>query len=409
MIELVKVSKIKANPNNPRKIDAQMLDKLVKSILDFPEMLKLRPIVVNNDMMVLGGNMRLKACRKAGLKEIYIIKSSDLTDEQQKEFIIKDNVSFGEWNMDELKMNWNADQLSTWGLELDLKPEEIIVPAEDDEFEMPNITTIHTNIVEGDMFQIGNHRLICGDSTQIDTFNKLMDGKLANLVLTDPPYNVNYEGGTSEKLTIANDKMSKDKFYKFLYDAFTAMNSYCAVGCAWYIWHADSEGVNFRTAMINAGIMMKQCLIWVKNQFVMGRQDYQWIHEPCLYGETFSEDHQPVLYGWKPGEAHYWNGGRKQSTILQFDKPLRNAEHPTMKQIPLFGKLIENSSKVDDIVLDGFGGSGTTMVSCHQLRRSCYLVEYDPKYCDVILKRMTKLDPTLKITKNGIDETEKYR
>lgn len=182
--------------------------------------------------------------------------------------------------------------------------------------------------------------------------------------------------------------MADNDFYKFLYDFYTALGSYTKPGGAWYVWHADSEGANFRKAMSDAGIMVKQCLIWVKNSMVMGRQDYQWKHEPCLYG-------------WKEGAAHGWYSDRKQTTVLQFDRPTRNAEHPTMKPIPLFAYQIGNSSKQGDIVADGFGGSGTTMVACHQMNRKAYLVEYDPKYCQVIIDRMLKLDPTLEIKRNG--------
>jgi site-specific DNA-methyltransferase (adenine-specific) len=381
----VKISEVKSNPNNPRIIKDDKFQKLVKSIKEFPEMLKIRPIVVNADMVVLGGNMRLKACKEAGLKEVAIIKAEDLTEEQQKQFIIKDNVGFGEWDWEDLANNWDAEQLTDWGLDIpDFKHEE---EAEEDDYEIPE--HLKTDIVLGDIFEIGPHRLICGDSTQTDTFAKLFENQLADLVVTDPPYNVAYEGKTKDALTIANDSMSDDSFYQFLYDFYTALGSYTKAGGAWYVWHADLEGANFRSAMKNAGIMVKQCLIWVKNSMVMGRQDYQWRHEPCLYG-------------WKEGAAHGWYSDRKQTTILEFDRPSRNAEHPTMKPIPLIAYQIGNSSKQGDIVADAFGGSGTTMVAAHQLNRKGYLVEFDPKYCQVIVDRMVKLDPTLEIKRNGI-------
>jgi site-specific DNA-methyltransferase (adenine-specific) len=380
----VKISEVKANPNNPRLIKDDKFKKLVKSIQEFPEMLSLRPIVVNADMIVLGGNMRLKACKEAGLKEVDIIKADELTEEQQKQFIIKDNVGFGEWDWEDLANNWDSEQLTDWGLDIpDFKHEE---EAEEDDYEIPE--HLKTDIVLGDIFEIGQHRLICGDSTQTDTFAKLFENQLADLVVTDPPYNVAYEGKTKDALTIANDSMSDDSFYQFLYDFYTALGSYTKAGGAWYVWHADSEGANFRSAMKNAGIMVKQCLIWVKNSMVMGRQDYQWRHEPCLYG-------------WKEGAAHGWYSDRKQTTILEFDRPSRNAEHPTMKPIPLIAYQIGNSSKQGDIVADAFGGSGTTMVAAHQLNRKGYLVEFDPKYCQVIVDRMMKLDPTLEVKRNG--------
>lgn len=385
MIEQVKIDLVKSNPNNPRIIKDDKFERLIASITNFPEMLHLRPIVVNDDMVVLGGNMRLKACKEAGLKEVPIIKASNLTEEQQREFIIKDNVGFGEWDWEQLANQWNENDLIEWGLELpDMKIE---ASAEEDDFDIPEI--VETDIVLGDLFEIGEHRLLCGDSTQTDTFKKLFENQLADLVVTDPPYNVAYQGKTKEALTIKNDSMGDGDFYQFLYDFYTALASYTKSGGAWYVWHADSEGANFRLAMKNAGIMVKQCLIWVKNSMVMGRQDYQWKHEPCLYG-------------WKEGASHGWYSDRKQTTVLEFDRPTRNAEHPTMKPIPLISYQICNSSKQGDIVADAFGGSGTTMVASHQLGRKAYLVEYDPKYCQVIVDRMRKLDNTLVIKKNGV-------
>ncbi|MEY2868155.1 MAG: hypothetical protein RIR01_573 [Bacteroidota bacterium] len=386
-IQKVKITAIKSNPNNPRLIKDDKFHKLVKSIKEFPQMLELRPIVVNDEMVILGGNMRDKACIEAGLKEVTIVKASELTEEQQKEFIIKDNVGFGEWDFDMLANEWDIQKLDEWGLDLPFETESHL-EAEEDDFEIPE--EVKTDIVLGDLFEIGEHRLLCGDSTQTDTFDKLMQGELADMVVTDPPYNVAYEGKTKDALTIKNDSMSNDDFYQFLYDFYTAVGAFTKKGGAWYVWHADSEGANFRLAMKNAGIMVKQCLIWVKNSMVMGRQDYQWKHEPCLYG-------------WKEGASHSWYSDRKQTTILEFNRPNRNAEHPTMKPVELFAYQITNSSKDGDIVADAFGGSGTTMVACHQLNRKAYIVEFDPKYCQVIIDRMKKLDPIIKIKKNGVE------
>ncbi|MEY3178129.1 MAG: hypothetical protein RJB42_370 [Bacteroidota bacterium] len=384
----VKITDIKANPKNPRVIKDHKFDKLLKSLKDFPEMLEKRPLVCFTDSdgkyVVLGGNMRLKASKELGFKELPIILADDWTEEKKNEFLIKDNVGYGEWNWDELKVDWDIEKLEEWGMDIPDFP--IKLEAEEDDYEIPE--HLKTDIVLGDIFEIGQHRLICGDSTQTDTFAKLFENQLADLVVTDPPYNVAYEGKTKDALTIANDSMSDDSFYQFLYDFYTALGSYTKAGGAWYVWHADSEGANFRSAMKNAGIMVKQCLIWVKNSMVMGRQDYQWRHEPCLYG-------------WKEGAAHGWYSDRKQTTILEFDRPSRNAEHPTMKPIPLIAYQIGNSSKQGDIVADAFGDSGTTMVAAHQLNRKGYLVEFDPKYCQVIVDRMMKLDPSLVIKKNG--------
>ena len=391
----VKIDKIKSNPKNPRLIKDEKFEKLVKSITEFPEMLDKRPLVCFTDTdgkyVVLGGNMRLKAAQFVGLKELPIMLANDWTEEKKNEFLIKDNVGFGEWNWDELANDWDVQQLDAWGLDI---PDFAIKEADavEDDFDIPEHVT--TDIVLGDIFEIGQHRLVCGDSTQTDTFKALFGEQMADLVVTDPPYNVAYEGKTKNKLTIQNDSMGDGDFYQFLYDFYTALGSYTKAGGAWYVWHADSEGANFRRAMVDAGIMVKQCLIWVKNSMVMGRQDYQWKHEPCLYG-------------WKEGAAHGWYSDRKQTTILNFDRPSRNTEHPTMKPIPLIAYQITNSSKQGDIVADGFGGSGTTMIAAHQLNRKGYLVEFDPKYCQVIINRMVKLDPTIQIKRNGESYTPK--
>lgn len=388
----MKVSKLKPNPSNPRVIKDDKFQKLVASIEQFPEMMEKRPMVcvtdVDGKIYPLGGNMRLRAIQHLGMKEIpdaWVAMADDWTEEKRKEFTIKDNVGFGEWNWDDLANEWDAELLADWGLDLPFDQTEV-KEAEEDGYEIPD--EIKTDIVLGDLFEIGQHRLLCGDSTQTDTFEKLFDGQMADLVVTDPPYNVAYEGKTKAKLTIDNDKQSDEDFYKFLYDFYTALSSYTKAGGVWYVWHADSEGANFRLAMKNAGIMVKQCLIWVKQSMVMGRQDYQWKHEPCLYG-------------WKEGAAHGWYSDRKQTTVLEFDRPSRNAEHPTMKPVPLIAYQIGNSSKQGDIVADAFGGSGTTMVACHQMQRKGYLVEFNPKYCQVIIDRMHKLDPSLEIKRNG--------
>jgi len=399
----VKISDVKINPNNPRLIKDDKFLKLVNSIKEFPEMLEIRPIVVNSDMIVLGGNMRLKACKEAGLKEVPIIIADNLTEEQQREFLIKDNVSGGEWDWDILANEWNVEQLNEWGLDTPDTWGAELEAIEDDFDPTPPEKSI---TVLGDLYEIGEHRLLCGDSTQTDTFEKLMQGEFADMCVTDPPYNVCYEGGTKEKLKIKNDDMSNGDFYKFLYDFYTALSTVVKKGGVIYVWHASSEVVNFAKAFIDAGFLLKQQLIWLKSQLVMGRQDYQWKHEPCLEGvnaESWEivKEHEPCLYGWKEGAGHFWKGGRKQTTILEFDKPLRSGEHPTMKPIPLFGLQIGNSTNKNDIVIDAFGGSGTTMVACEQLKRKARIIEFDPKYCDVIVNRMIKLDPTLGIKLNG--------
>ena len=415
MIKKVKITEVISNPNNPRLIKDDKFKKLVKSIQDFPDMLNVRPIVVNKDMVVLGGNMRLKAIKEAGIKEINV-DIVDWNEQQQKEFIVKDNVGYGEWDWDDLANNWDVDQLTEWGLDIPgFVNEETIPEVIEDDYEIPN--EINTDIVLGDLFEIGQHKLLCGSSTQTDSWEKLFNNQLADMIMTDPPYNVNYEGGTG--LKIMNDKMSNDSFYQFLYDFYIALGSYTKSGGAWYVWHADSEGANFRQAFKDSGLLLKQCLVWVKNSMVMGRQDYHWKHEPCLYG-------------WKEGAAHYFTEDRtkttviedivdyrklskkelldlvkeitsdkQKTTIIHCDKPYKNDIHPTMKPIKLLAPLIENSSKTGDLVADGFLGSGSTMIASHQLKRICYGTELDPKYCQVIVDRMLKLDPTLEVKRNG--------
>ena len=390
----MKIQDIKPNPNNPRLIKDDKFKKLCQSLKDFPEMLELRPIVVNRDHIILGGNMRYKAAKEIGLKEIPVKVADNLTPEQEREFLIKDNTSGGEWDWELLKNEWDIDELDAWGLDVPNFEVDEVLEAEQDDFDATPPEEPIT--VLGDLYEIGEHRLLCGDSTQTDTFEKLMDGQLADLVVTDPPYNVAYEGKTKDALTIENDSMGNDDFYKFLYDFYTALTTAVKKGGAIYVWHASSEVINFGKAMVDAGWLLKQQLIWVKNTMVMGRQDYQWKHEPCLYG-------------WLKGDSHKWYSDRKQTTVIEWDKPQRNAEHPTMKPIGLFGYQIENSSKIGDIVIDAFGGSGTTMVACHQMERKARVVEFDPKYCDVIVKRMIKLDNTLTVKRNGVDVTNDWK
>lgn len=412
----VKKNKIKPNEHNPRLIKDHKFKQLVQSIKEAPWMLTLRPIVVDEEGTIIGGNMRYRAAIAAGVNNIPIQVAPGLTEQQKHEFIIKDNVGFGEWDWDILANQYEQEQLEEWGMEL--PPEWEVAneeEAEEDNFEIPD--DIKTDIKKGDLFEIGPHRLLCGDSTDLDQATILMNGNLADMVMTDPPYNVDYEGGTGMK--IMNDKMDNNSFYHFLFDFYSAFFQVTKEGGAWYVWHADSEGVNFRSAFEDSGLLLKQCLIWVKNALVMGRQDYQWKHEPCLYG-------------WKPGAAHYFTNSRSETTVIEDnldpkklskaellelvetmlsdkipttiikeDKPLKNDLHPTMKPIKLLAPLIQNSSKKNEILADPFLGSGSTMVAAHQLDRRCYGMELDPIYCQVIIDRMVALDPTIEIKRNG--------
>jgi DNA modification methylase len=386
MTELIKIKDIKLNPNNPRLIKDAKFKKLVQSIKDFPEMLDIRPVVVNKDMIILGGNMRYKACVEAGIKEIPTI-ITDLTEAQQREFLIKDNTSGGEWDWDILANEWEAEQLEDWGLDLPLGF-EVQPEAEEDDFDVPE-GGIETDIVLGDLFEIGEHRLLCGDSTCSDTVAKLMEGEKADLMVTDPPYNVAYEGKTKEALTIENDKMSSNDFGEFLNCFFNCALIEMKSGAPIYVFCPIEDG-SFLNSFLNSGFKLQSILVWLKNTIVLGRKDHQYKHEP-------------ILYGWKKGAAHKWYGDYDKSTIIECDKPPRNGEHPTMKPIQLLEKCINNSSLKNDLLLDLFLGSGSTMVASHQLKRKCYGMELDPKYCQVIVDRMIKLDPTLKIKRNGIE------
>ena len=230
----------------------------------------------------------------------------------------------------------------------------------------------------GDIYKLGRHRLMCGDSTSVTDVEALVDGRQIDLLITDPPYNVDYTGKTKDALKIENDQMEDESFRQFLRDAFLTADTVMKPGATFYIWHADSEGYNFRGACHDIQWKVRQCLIWVKNVMVMGRQDYQWKHEPCLYG-------------WKEGAAHHWYSDRTQTTLPEFDRPTRSKEHPTMKPVPLFDYQIKNSSKKGDAVLDLFGGSGTTIICCEQNGRDAFLMELDPRYVDVIVDRWEKL------------------
>jgi site-specific DNA-methyltransferase (adenine-specific) len=382
----VKIEDLKSNPENPRLIKDVKFNKLVSSLREFPEMLEIRPIIIDEDNVVLGGNMRLKAAIELGLKEVWIDTAWGLNEEQKKEFIIKDNSSFGEWDWEVLANEWNVKDLDDWGLDLPPMFDEPDPEAKEDDYVEPN--DLKVDVVLGDLIEIGDHRLLCGDSTNIDDWEKIMEKELADLVVTDPPYNVDYTGKTKDALKIINDKKTDDDFYSFLLRFYTSLNNFVKKGGAWYVWHADSEGANFRKAMVESGILLKQCLIWVKNSMVMGRQDYHWQHEPCLYG-------------WKEGASHNWYSDRKQTTILNFDRPTKSLIHPTMKPVELIAYQIENSSKMNDIVCDGFLGGGSTMVASHQLKRKCYGMELDPKYCQVIIDRMQKLEPNIIVKING--------
>jgi DNA modification methylase len=373
-VEKVKINEIKTNPKNPRLIKDDKFKKLVKSIQDFPQMLELRPIVVDENNIVLGGNMRLKACKEAGLKEVYIVKTQDLTEQQKDEFIVKDNVGFGEWDWDILANEWEVDKLEEWGLDLpvDLSVQEELEAKEDD-YEIPN--EINTDIVIGDLFEIGEHRLICGDSTDSDQVAKLMNGEKADMVFTDPPYNVAFNGRSGKFEVIENDDLPENEF-EDLINGFVAIlnilqprNYY--VWCNWKFYGILQTKLDF-----------KACIVWAKNVFGLGR-GYRHQHEFCLFNGKLDE------------------GINNESDLWQVKKDT-NYLHPTQKPIELASRAL-NNHKQDKLIVDLFSGSGLTFLASHQLKRKCYGMELDPKYCQVIIDRMKKLDPSLVIKKNGVE------
>jgi site-specific DNA-methyltransferase (adenine-specific) len=341
------------------------------------------PVLIDGAGGIIAGHGRVLAARKLGLESVPSIRFDYMTETQRRAYVIADNklAENAGWDNDLLALE--LTELGDLGFDLELtgfSDEEIkaLMPVEVTEglTDPDDAPPLQENPVTrpGDVWVMGKHRLLCGDSTSVDDLAKLCEGQAVDMWLTDPPYNVAYEGGTKEKLTIQNDSMGDDQFRQFLRDAYTAADTVMKAGAVFYIWHADSEGYNFRGAAKDAGWTVRQCLIWKKSSLVLGRQDYQWQHEPCLYG-------------WKDGAGHLWASDRKQTTILEFDKPARNGEHPTMKPVALFEYQLLNNTKGGDIVLDSFGGSGTTLIAAEKNGRVARLMELDPKYCDVIVKR----------------------
>ncbi len=365
---------LKPYENNPRKND-DAVKYVAESIKEFGFKV---PIVIDKNNVIVAGHTRYKAAKKLKMSEVPCIIADDLTDEQIKAFRLADNkvAEKAEWDFDLL--NAELDDIIDLDMELFGFEDALQDDAEEaveDEFEVELPAEPKSKL--GDIYQLGDNRLMCGDSTVLEDVEKLMGGVQADMLLTDPPYNVNYEGKTKDKLKIKNDKMDNDNFRQFLIDAFSNADMVMKPGAVFYIWHADSEGYNFRGACFDVGWTVRQCLIWNKNSMVMGRQDYQWKHEPCLYG-------------WKEGAGHLCASDRKQTTVINFDKHTRNDMHPTMKPIPLFDYQIKNNTKGGDVVLDLFGGSGTTIIACEQNGRRGYCMEYDPRYVDVIVDRWEK-------------------
>lgn len=387
-------------PKNPRYLKGEEHDKLKKSLKDSPELLQYKPLMVyaieGGKFVVVCGNMRLRICQELHNECVEgfdalpcFVLNKDVPIAKIKEYAIKDNVQAGNWDWDELANgDWEVEELQDWGVDCSFltntEPVEEMPErkeTEDDEYD-ENEHEIEAKCKLGDIWQLGRHRLMCGDSTDASQVAKLLGGTNIQLYLTDPPYNVAYgydgaatEGHRKDGLVVLNDKMDNDKFEEFLTNAFNAANANMEKGASFYIFHSDGYSYWFRKALINTvDLELRENLIWVKNSMVLGRQDYQWRHEPCLYG-------------WKKGSRHNWFSDRKQTTVMEFDRPTKSVEHPTMKPIPLFAYLIQNSSQEGWNVYDSFGGSGTTIMACEQLGRNGFSMELDPHYCDVIINR----------------------
>ena len=376
-MQLVPVTKLVPYANNARTHSPEQINKLRSSLREFGF---INPVIIDRDFGVIAGHGRILAAKEEGIAEVPCVFADHLTQAQKKAYILADNrmAMDAGWDEELLRVEIEALQAETFDLSLtgfdekelsDLFKDDADV--QEDDFDVDAELEKPTFSKSGDVWTLGRHRLFCGDSTKADTFAVLMNGRKANLVVTDPPYNVNYEGTAGK---IKNDNLADEKFYQFLFDAFSNIEKVMADDASIYVFHADTEGLNFRKAFSDAGFYLSGCCIWKKPSLVLGRSPYQWQHEPCLYG-------------WKKSGKHQWYADRKQTTIWEFEKTKRNTDHPTMKPIPLLAYPIQNSSMSNTLVLDPFGGSGSTMIACEQTDRDCYTIELDEKYCDVIVKR----------------------
>ena len=489
-MQLINIQEVKPNENNPRFIKDYKFKKLVKSIKEFPQMLKLRPIVVNSDMVVLGGNMRLKACKEAGLKEVYILKADDLTEEQQREFIVKDNVGFGEWDWDVLGNEWDTQQLEDWGLEfMPFEEEEVLEAKEDDFDEAP---PEQPKTVLGDLYEIGEHRLLCGDSTDSDTVAKLMNGERADMAHNDPPY-----GMKKENEGVLNDNLNYSDLLNFNKEWISLQFTHLKESGSWYCWGIDEPLMDIYSEILKTYISeqkatFRNLITWDKGhgqgQNSENTRSYAIADEKCLFvmmgvqgfnnnsenyfdgwdtilnylkkekeksgltikefkkiaghseksgchwfdksqwmiptkdtydswrnyckGKAFTKEYEELKKEYEElkkdfyGTRAYFNNTHDNfNNVWKFDRHIRQGNeggHATPKPIPLCERAIKSSCPDNGLVLDVFLGSGSTMVASHQLKRKCYGMELDPKYCDVIIKRMIKLDPTLKVKRNGV-------
>ncbi|MGL6074907.1 MAG: DNA modification methylase [Fimbriiglobus sp.] len=383
-IELRPLVSLRPYPGNPR-VNDDAVEAVARSLQEFGFR---QPIVVDCDGVIVVGHTRFKAAQKLGFTEVPVHVARELTPAQAQAYRIADNqtATIATWDDDKLVAELLALREQAYDLNLTGFDENMLAQllgeGEDSELrgdpdDIPDAPT-ETITQPGDLWHLGPHRLICGDASSPDTFHRLLGPENVDLLLTDPPYNVGYVGKTSETLDIANDDMPDDDYLAFLTATLGPAARALKPGASFYIWHADTFGHIVRQACADVGLPLRQVLIWVKSCFALGRQDYHWQHEPCLYG-------------WKPGQGHTWFGGRAQSTTLTFDKPARNGEHPTMKPVALFQQLLENSCPKGGLVLDPFGGSGTTLIAAQASGRVARLVELDPGYCDVIVSRWEKI------------------
>lgn len=376
-MQLVAISKLIPYVNNARTHNTQQINKLRSSLREFGF---INPVIIDREFNVIAGHGRIMAAKEEGINEVPCVFVDYLTEAQKKAYIIADNrmAMDAGWDEELLKVEIESLQADDFDLSLTGFDEKELAGffdtsdnAKEDDFDVDTELGKPPVSKTGDLWMLGNHRLLCGDSTKEESYTLLMNGKKANLVVTDPPYNVNYQGTAGK---IKNDNMENEKFYQFLFDAFTCMAKAMAEDASIYVFHADTEGLNFRKAFADAGFYLSGTCIWKKQSLVLGRSPYQWQHEPCLFG-------------WKKNGKHQWYSDRRQTTIWEFDKPKKNGEHPTMKPIPLIAYPISNSSMSNCIILDPFGGSGSTLIACEQTNRICHTIELDEKYCDVIVKR----------------------
>ena len=376
-MQLVDINKLIPYVNNARTHNAQQINKLRSSLREFGF---INPVIIDRDFNVIAGHGRIMAAKEEGINEVPCVFVDYLTEAQKKAYILADNrmAMDAGWDEELLKVEIEALQAEDFDLSLTGFDESELAgffdtadDAKDDDFDVDAELEKPPVTKSGDLWLLGNHRLLCGDSTKEESYTLLMNGKKANLVVTDPPYNVNYQGTAGK---IKNDNLENDKFYQFLFDAFTCMEKVMADDASIYVFHADTEGLNFRKAFADAGFYLSGTCIWKKQSLVLGRSPYQWQHEPCLFG-------------WKKNGKHQWYSDRKQTTIWEFDKPKKNGDHPTMKPVPLIAYPIKNYSMSNCIMLDPFGGSGSTLIACEQTNRICHTIELDEKYCDVIVKR----------------------